>query len=423
MIEVRRTRGATVEPLPADPAGGDAPDGYAHPPRVIGVVWALLLFNTLGSAAGQIIPFPRFVAQLITMGALVIAFGLALLANPRVRVRPSAYLLLLSLLAVASIASSIRLESGLGSLFRCVRLTVFVLTLWLISSWWRGDFRFARYHVLALGGVLLSVVAGLVISPGAALSGASGRLVGVIWPIPAPQVGQYCAIGAGLAVMLWLTHHIDSRSAGVVAVPAIGLLLLSHTRTALIGLVAALVLAVVILGFTEGRARRFLATVSAFGVVIAVAFSDVVQNWLTRGQSAEQLANLTGRQKVWDQLLAQERTLIDKILGVGLTDRSFNGRPIDNSWLSIYNDQGWVGIVIVAAIFAGLLLTAALRPPSPASACAVFLILYCLVASYAEAGLGDASPYILHLAVAASLLVHRDGEEKPVGIGPQGSTA
>jgi hypothetical protein len=33
-----------------------------------------------------------------------------------------------------------------------------------------------------------------------------------------------------------------------------------------------------------------------------------------------------------------------------------------------------------------------------------FLVVYCAVASYTEVGLGDASPYLLHLVVAASLL-------------------
>ena len=47
---------------------------------------------------------------------------------------------------------------------------------------------------------------------------------------------------------------------------------------------------------------------------------------------------------------------------------------------------------------------ALLRPPSLPRACAIFLISYCAVASYTEVGLGDASPYLLHLAVAASLL-------------------
>ena len=37
-------------------------------------------------------------------------------------------------------------------------------------------------------------------------------------------------------------------------------------------------------------------------------------------------------------------------------------------------------------------------------ACAVFLIAYCAVASYTESGLGDASPYLLHLMIAAGLL-------------------
>ncbi|MGH3834136.1 MAG: O-antigen ligase domain-containing protein [Pseudonocardiaceae bacterium] len=384
------------------------------------MVWALLLVNTLGyTAVDLIIPFPRSVAQLVTMGALVAAFGLALLVNPRVRVRPSAYLLLLSLLVVVSIASSLRLESGLGSLFRCFRLTLFVATLWLLSAWWRGDLRFARYHVRALGAVLFTVLVGLVISPGGAFSGPDGRLVGAIWPIPAPQVGLYCAIATGLSVILWLTRSIDGRSAAVIAVPAVGLLLLSHTRTALIGLVAALLVAGLSMAFTNARARRSLVVAAGVGGVVAVAFGQVVQNWLQRGQDAEELANLTGRQKVWDLLLAKERTVGEQAFGVGLTDKSFAGLPIDNSWLSVYHEQGWMGIAIVVAIIGCLLATAALRPACPARACAVFLITYCIVASYTEVGLGDASPYLLSLAVAASLLIGGGADAASAASRPQ----
>lgn len=396
----------------------------ARPP-LVGAVWALLLVNTLGyNAVDTIIPLPRQVAQMITMGALAAAFALALLINLRVRVRPSAYLLLLSLLAVVSFAASIRLESGLGSIVRCVRLGLFIATLWLLSAWWRGDLRFARYHMHALGAVLLTVLAGLVVAPGAAFSGAEGRLGGAIWPIPAPQVGQYCAIAIGLAIMLWLARNIDGRSAAVITVPAVGMLLLSHTRTATIALVVALAVAVASLAFTNARARRALATAAGFSAVVAVAFGQAVQSWLQRGQDAEQLSSLTGRQKVWDLLLATQRSPTEQVIGVGLTDKSFAGLPIDSSWLTIYHEQGWLGITIGVGIIGGLLVTAVLRSPSPARACAVFLILYCLVASYTEVGLGDASPYLLHLAVAASLLVPRDSEEKPVATRPPGrSTA
>jgi hypothetical protein len=405
--EVRRAGGdATTATSSASQQGGGTVDTGTPTPRLVGVVWALLIVNILGyTSVSLIIPLPRSIAQIITMGALAAALGLALVLNPRVRVWPSAYLLLLSLLALASIVSSLRLESGLGSLVRCVRLTLFVATLWLLSTWWRGDLRFVRYHLRALGAVLLTVLAGLVISPGAAFSGPDGRLVGAIWPIPAPQVGLYSAIAIGLSVVLWLTRNIDGRSVAVISVPAVGLLLLSHTRTALLGLVTALLLVALILAFTNARARRTLAAAIGFGTVVEVMFGQAVMSWLQRGQDAEELSNLTGRANVWDLLLAKERTPGEQVFGVGLTDKSFNGLAIDNSWLSIYHEQGWVGIAIVVAMLGCLLATAALRSPSPARSCAVFLIVYCIVASYTEVGLGDASPYLLNLAVAASLLV------------------
>ncbi|MGH3990855.1 MAG: O-antigen ligase domain-containing protein [Pseudonocardiaceae bacterium] len=406
---------ATAAASPTGPPGGGTVDAGSRVPRLVGVAWALLLVNTLGyTSVDLVIPFPRQVAQLVTMGALVAAFGLALLLNPRIRVRPSAYLLLLSLLVIVSIASSMRLESGVGSLFRCFRLTLFVATLWLLSGWWRGDLRFARFHVRALSVVILSVLAGLVISPGGAFSGPDGRLVGAIWPIPAPQVGLYSAIAIGLCVLLWLTRNIDGRSAAAISVPAVGLLVLSHTRTALLGLVTALLLACLTLAFTNARTRRTLAAVIGFGTVGVLAFGQAVMTWLQRGQDAEQLTSLTGRAKVWNLLLAKERTLGEELFGVGLTDKSFAGLPIDNAWLSIYNEQGWVGVSIVVAILASLLAIAALRPPSPQRACAVFLIVYCIIASYTEAGLGDASPYLLNLAVAAALLVRPGADSASV---------
>ena len=78
-----------------------------------------------------------------------------------------------------------------------------------------------------------------------------------------------------------------------------------------------------------------------------------------------------------------------------------------------------MGIALVVAFLTGLIVTAALRPPSPQRACAVFLILYCIVASYTEVGLGDASPYLLNLAVAASLLVHRSADAAPAAAKPR----
>lgn len=124
----------TTDPADTRPGAEPRPAG---PPKIVGTVWGLLILNTLGSTGAKtIIPLPRSLIQLVTMGALVAAFTLALVVNARLRIRASAYVLLLTLLLVVSVISSAHLESGFGALFRCFRLALFVGTLWLLSRWW-----------------------------------------------------------------------------------------------------------------------------------------------------------------------------------------------------------------------------------------------------------------------------------------------
>ncbi|GAA3496609.1 membrane protein [Streptomyces prasinosporus] len=380
--------------------------GTDHTPKLVGTAWGLLVLNTLGSAGARtVVPLPRSLIQMVTMGALAVAFALALAVNLRLRVRPSAYLFLLTLLLVPSVISSADPESGFGALFRCARLALFVATLWLLSRWWDGGTTFVRHHIRMYFLVLGSVAAGLAISPGAALPDLyGGRLVGALWPLTPPQIGQYAAVIIGLTVLLLLGRRTDRRSAAVVVVPSLVLLALTHTRTATIGLFAGLALAIGSLVLTSAAARRFFTWTVLCAAVAAVVFGSALQAWFLRGQSQENFTSLTGRAKVWDALLAADRTTSEHLLGAGLGDKSFGGLPIDNSWLAVYHEQGMTGVVLVAAFVVVLGGVALLRPPSLSRACAIFLISYCAIASYTEAGLGDASPYLLHLAVAASLL-------------------
>ncbi|MFF3408755.1 O-antigen ligase domain-containing protein [Streptomyces sp. NPDC002742] len=378
----------------------------AGTPRLVGTVWGLLILNTLGSAGAKtIVPLPRSLIQMVTMGALVAAFALALAVNLRLRIRASAFLFLLTLLLGLSVISSANLESGFGALFRCARLALFVGTLWLLSRWWDGGPTFVRHHIRMYFAVLGSVAAGLVVSPGAALPGLyGGRLVGALWPLTPPQIGQYAAVIIGLTVLLALGRRTDRTSAVVVIVPSLVLLALTHTRTATLGLLVGLALAIGSLILTSAPARRFFAWAVLCAAVAAVGFASVLQAWFLRGQSQENFSSLTGRAKVWEALLAAPRTTSEYLFGMGLGDKSFGGLPIDNSWLAVFNEQGMTGVALVAAIIIVLGGVALLRPPSLSRACAIFLISYCAIASYTEAGLGDASPYLLHLALAASLL-------------------
>ncbi|MFI5620328.1 O-antigen ligase domain-containing protein [Streptomyces sp. NPDC051567] len=392
-----------------------APPRPSGTPRGVGIVWGLLILNTLGSAGAKtVVPLPRSLIQMVTMGALVAAFALALALNLRLRVRASAFLLLLTLLLVPSVISSASLESGFGALFRCTRLALFLGTLWLLSRWWDGGPAFVRHHVRMYCAVLASVAAGLVVSPGAAMPDLyGGRLVGALWPLTPPQIGQYAAVIIGLTVLLVLGGQAGRRDAVSVIVPALVLLALTHTRTATLGLLVGLVPAIGSLAATSAAARRFFAWAVLCSAVAAVGFNSALQAWFLRGQSQENFSNLTGRAKVWDALLAAPRTASEQLFGAGLGDKSFGGLPIDNSWLAVYHEQGLTGVALVAAAVLVLGGVALLRPPSPQRACAIFLISYCAIASYTEAGLGDASPYLLHLTVAASLLV------APAAAGPR----
>ncbi len=153
---------------------------------------------------------------------------------------------------------------------------------------------------------------------------------------------------------------------------------------------------------TSTRARKVFTTALLVSTTVGLLAGAAIQTWFARGQT--DLTELTGRQKVWDGLLAAPRTLSEKIFGIGLTNKSFGGLPIDSSWLAVYWEQGYLGLALVAAFLLTLLGVAILRPPSETRAIALFLIVYSVIASYTEAGLGDASPYLLNLCLAAVLL-------------------
>src|SRR5262249_61753909 len=109
-------------------------------------------------------------------------------------------------------------------------------------TWWgRRDLLLVRCHIGSLAVVQASVILGLLVAPGSALGG--GRLTGVLWGIPATEVGHYAAVTFGLVVVLWLGGLVSGK-ATLIAVAAEGIvLILTHTRTALIATVSGLLVA------------------------------------------------------------------------------------------------------------------------------------------------------------------------------------
>jgi hypothetical protein len=377
-------------------------------PGGFGAVWALLVVNTLAFNGVSILGFPHAIGQVITMGSLGLALLLAIARNPRLAIRPSLFMTLLTLLAVAAALSCLRIETGHGALLRAARYLVFVSVLWLISPLWHNPLALIRSHLRAFIGILAIVVVGIPASGGKSLRGDQGRLVGAIWPMPPPQVAEFCAVLVGLLVIAWMHKLLPGRSAGLISAPAFLMLLLTHTRTALAGLVLGLMLAAASATLTSRRAGNFLGAVLAVGGLGALAAGPLVMNWLQRGESAQELGNLSGRGAVWGVLLAQPRSGADRLLGTGLAEKKFGGNSIDSTWLSVYWEQGLIGLALVIGLYLVLVLGIISARPSPGRTVAVFLTVYLLMASYTEVGVGDAGTYALLAFLAAACIDHAD---------------
>jgi hypothetical protein len=369
--------------------------------RRVGLVWGLLVLDVL-TYAGSALPIPHAVGKAIAQGALPVALLVALTVNRRVIVRPNVFLCLVSLLVIEAILTALQ-PQHLGTVYRTFRLAEFVATLWLLTPWWgRRDMLLVRCHLTSLAVVLGSVILGALLLPGRALGG--GRLTGVLWAMPATQVAHYAAVTLGLVVVLWLCGQVHGPVTLLVPVGAV-VLVLTHTRTALVATVAGILVAGLSLIVAKARVRKFFAVAGVVASIAIITLSGFLTAWLARGQGADQLSELTGRTKVWGPLLAAPRDKFQEIFGFGLSNSSFNGLPIDSNWLSSYQEQGLFGVVVCAVILLFLLIMAYFQPRGVQRALALFLVTYCLVASYTEVGFTDASMYLLELFLAASLLV------------------
>ena len=370
----------------------------------VGIAWGLLVFNTMTFFPDvSLLPIPGMVGKGIAQASLPAALLVALTINRKVVVRPNVFLCLVSLLVVGTILTMLQPQS-FGIVYRTFRMIGFVAGLWLLTPWWgRRDLLLVRCYLVSLWVVLGSVLLGLFVSPNRAR--ANGRLHGVVWPIPPTQTAHYAAVAIGLVVVLWFCGYMRNRTTVILAVVGGAILLLTHTRTALLALVAGLLVAGLSLLVAKPRVRKLFATVGAFAAVAVMTFSAAITTWLARGQSTQGLDNLTGRTEVWGPLLAFPRDKFQEIFGFGLSNASFNGLAIDSNWMSSYEQEGLYGVVICAIILVFLLLTAYFQPRGVRRALALFLITYCLVASFTEDGFTDVSPYLLDLTLAASLLV------------------
>jgi hypothetical protein len=377
--------------------------------RRVGLAWSLLIVNVLTfypstwSGLPLAVPIPSIVGKLVTQGAMPIALLVAISANRRLAIRPNVFLCLLSLLVVA--AFIVMLEPGhIGTIYRTFRFAGFVATLWLLTPYWgRRDLLLVRCYLISITIVIGSVLLGVLVAPGTAYS--QGRLEGALWPYPPTQVAHFAAVATGMIILLWLCGLASGRLCLIAVLIGGPVLLATHTRTALVAMLAGLIVAGLSLFTVKARVRKLFVSASLILSIGAITLSGFITTWLARGENSNELGNLTGRTTVWAQLISTPRNLFETIFGFGMSNLSFNGLSIDSNWLGAYLDFGLVGVVLTAALLLFLLVTAYFQPAGPQRAIALFLVVFCLLSSFTETGLSDPSLYLLDLALAASLMV------------------
>lgn len=367
--------------------------------------WAALFLNVLTVlGTGFLGLLPQSAGKMIAQCMVVVALLLAVLANPRMVVRPNAFLALLTAMAVFALMVSIHSQFLVGSTYRAFRLLLFVAVLWLLTPWWgRSDVPLLRAHLLCQRIIIGSAWLGALLAPGKAFA-FEGRLSDVLWPMTPPAVAHYAAVLLGCSVVLWFCGVVTGRGLAATVAAAGAALIATHTRTALLGLAVGLVVAGGSLFLGNARVRRTAAVTLLTSVAAWIAFAPLIVSWLARGQSEQQLADLTGRANVWAAIAHTRFSTMQQLFGLGLGNKSFNGLAIDSNWVATRLELGRVGVAIVVSFLLVLLFAAVTKPAGPRRAIALFLIAYCVASSFTETGLGDASPYLLDLAVAASLL-------------------
>jgi hypothetical protein len=380
--------------------------------RRVWLTWALLVLNALTYYPGvSALHIPNSVGKIITQGSLPLALVCAMSVNRRLIFRPNVFLSLLSLLLFPAILTSFQ-PQHLGTVYRTFRLAEFIAVLWLLTPWWgRRDLLLLRGHLTIIYILQATVVLGFFLSPGKART--EGRLTGVLWPVPPTQVAHYAAVATGVVLLMWFCGRIRGWRVLGIIVLEVAMLVLTHTRTALLGLIVALIVAGLSLIKVNIRVRKVYATAGIVAAAAGLTMSGFIISWLSRGEGTTELTDLTGRTLVWGPLLSYPRNTFQMIFGFGLSNSSFNGLPIDSNWLSSYDELGLFGVSVCVIVLVFLLVNAYFQPRSMERAIALFLVVYCIMASITETGITDVSPYMLEVTLAASMMVPVRGPLMP----------
>jgi hypothetical protein len=241
----------------------------------------------------------------------------------------------------------------------------------------------------------------------------TGRLQGGLPPLSPNELALLASVV--VVYVAWRTVLGQlGWTLGVAAVVALGIVWATGSRTALLMLLAALV----VMAFHIRRARVGLVVggllIGGFGSIAAVV-TGVLAGFLERDGTG--VSTLESRFIAWDAATRWAESAWQLVFGGGLSVKIievegqwWNEQPLDSSWVSLLVQTGLLGLAAAAA-WVLWVLRGVLRAPQPYRALFAGLWVFLVGRSLVESGLFDATPAFLGF-FALSLLVEGGSRER-----------
>ena len=366
------------------------------------VVWLLLVSSTVlwrngvyyeGGADGVVLA--KAACQAV---ACLVAFCLAFSAGRIRRVAGRPFLLLAFFVAL-SLVGAVAVGDFSASLVFAARLLLVAATVGFLLMASPGP-----------GALTPLLVAMAIVGLGSAATGLPGllqgqRLTGVFPPLRPNAIAMLCGVPAIAAAHTMLRGKGTFSIATVLAV-LLGAVLMTESRTALLGLgLAALVLVAAL-----RKIRRSVAVgLLALGTVMlpALMYTPALMNMVMRPGSAS-LLTLNSRTLAWETVIETPLRTWERWVGAGLSIKTvdvkgqyWETQVLDSSWMSALAQAGILGALVLGAWVVSLLLRT-LRTSGSTALPAI--LLFVLLRSFLENGLTEASTTFL-VFFAISLMV------------------
>lgn len=335
--------------------------------------------------------------------ALAGAAGIALSARSRFHVGLAPAFVAITALLVsllgAAVAGDLVATAVLG-----VRIIFILSTVLLLVSAVPWEIAVANLLKAMATVALVAAITGV---PGALTEGRLGGGVPELHPNGLAGLASTPLVGLVASVL----HRGVRVRAAIAAGTLGGIVVATGSRTALLAVAAALVVAIMVNGIRD-RAVVYGLLVSVPLLYAIATFSDIFTDFITRAGSTDATSTLESRFTAWIAVLGWDWSSWQKWIGLGLATKTvdvdaqwWDEQVLDSSWVSILAQAGILGALLLGLLVSWCVITASTSRRRRWLILPILVLV--LLRSVTESGLFDSSEPFVVLIILSAVLTRR----------------